>query len=96
MQNKQTLISLVNRAERGVLLPGEAQILRDAIEMLDDMCMCMDSVMTRSTAESIHPGFETSTTQTFRAISDDAQSVSNGERLSGYTDIHFSDDSGCP
>lgn len=66
VQNKQTLLNLVDRAERGVLLPGEAQILREAIEMLDDMCMCVDSVMTRDTAQEVHRGYDSSTTQTFR------------------------------
>jgi len=34
MPDKQALLHLVSRAERGALLPGEAQILRDAIEEL--------------------------------------------------------------
>lgn len=71
MQNKQTLLNLVDRAERGVLLSGEAQILRDFIEMLDDMCMCVDSVMTPGKAQQLHPGYDSSTTQTFRVVDDD-------------------------
>ena len=74
MNNKQSLLNLVARAERGVLLPGEAQILRDAIELLDDMAMCLDKISSlgRITEEEggaiHHPDYEASTTQTFRAL----------------------------
>lgn len=63
MQNKQSLLNLVDRAERGVLLPGEAQILRDAIENLDEVCMCLDTL---NVPKSVHAGYDASTTQTFR------------------------------
>lgn len=69
MNNKQSLLNLVARAERGVLLPGEAQILRDAIELLDDMAMCLDKITSLGTATApAHPDYEASTTQTFRAV----------------------------
>jgi hypothetical protein len=42
MQNKQLLHDLVTRAERGALLAGEAQILRDAIELLDEMTVALE------------------------------------------------------
>lgn len=37
MKNTQSLLDLVARAERGALLPGEAQILRDAIQSLAEL-----------------------------------------------------------
>jgi hypothetical protein len=37
VRNKDTLLNLVARAERGALLPGEAQMLREAIESLDEL-----------------------------------------------------------
>jgi len=42
--NKDGLLHLVARAERGALLPGEAQILREAIELLDDMCATLEAI----------------------------------------------------
>ena len=70
--NKQALMNLVARAERGALLPGEAEILRDAIELLDDMAMTLDQIM-KGSANVIMRGntFAPSDTQSFRALSDD-------------------------
>lgn len=67
IQNKQSLLNLISRAERGVLLTGEAQILRDAVEMLDEMCMCVGELGVERESGDYDP----STTQTFRAIGDD-------------------------
>lgn len=50
MNNKQSLLNLVARAERGALLPGEAQILRDAVELLDDMATLLEK-LSRGSAE---------------------------------------------
>ncbi|GHG09960.1 hypothetical protein [Streptomyces hydrogenans] len=63
MQNKQSLLNLVARAEEGRLLPGEAQILREAIERLDEVCMCLDTL---HVPKSVHEGYDASTTQSFR------------------------------
>ncbi|MFE6222991.1 hypothetical protein [Streptomyces sp. NPDC057854] len=65
MQNKQSLLDLVTRAEGGRLLSGEAQILRDAIERLDEVCMCLDALQV---PPAVHDGYDASTTQTFRAV----------------------------
>jgi hypothetical protein len=48
MHNKWQLMHIIHRAESGKLLPGEAQILREAVESLDDLqrtvdCMCQDT-----------------------------------------------------
>jgi hypothetical protein len=45
MLNKQGLMNLIARAENGSLLPGEAQILRDAVDLLDDMTRTLDRLM---------------------------------------------------
>lgn len=74
MQNKEALLNLVNRAERGVLLADEAKILRDAIELLDDMAMTLHEIGHIETEYDARDkyewreGYEPSTTQTFRVI----------------------------
>lgn len=73
MINKQALMDLVARAERGALLPGEAVILRDAVELLDDMAMTLDTIM-KGSANAIMRGqqrFRASDTGTFRTLDDD-------------------------
>ena len=45
MINRQALLNLVDRAERGALLPGEASILRDAVLLLDDFAATLDKIM---------------------------------------------------
>lgn len=63
VKNSQQLMNLVARAERGALLPGEAEILRDAIKLLDDMATTLDKLFGR------HPGdYETTSTQSMRVI----------------------------
>lgn len=52
MINKNSLLHLVNRARRGALLDGEADILRDAIELLDEMAMTLDALGGNVRAES--------------------------------------------
>lgn len=37
MNNKVTLLHIIQRAEEGRLLPGEAQLLREAVEALDEL-----------------------------------------------------------
>jgi hypothetical protein len=72
MQNKQALLDLVARAERGVLLPGEAQILREAIELLDDMTMTLNQMTGGTLANNgFFRGYDPSTTQSFRLFQDD-------------------------
>lgn len=71
MQNKQGLLNLVDRAERGVLLPGEAQILRDAIELLDEMAMTMDTFARMgNTNTHPHTDYDPCSTQTFAVINE--------------------------
>lgn len=62
-QNKQKLHDLINRAERGVLLPAEAQILRDFVESYDEVCMCLDEL---NIDQYVHKGYDASDTSTFR------------------------------
>lgn len=63
MVNHQQLLNLVARAERGALLPGEADILRDALNLLDDLATTLDKLMGR------HPGdYETDSTQSLRVV----------------------------
>jgi hypothetical protein len=67
--NKAGLLHIVGRAERNALLPGEAQILRDAIELLDDMAMTLEQIARGEDVEvEIRPEFDASDTQSFRAI----------------------------
>lgn len=63
MKNHAQLLHLVSRAERGALLPGEADLLRDALNLLDDMATTLDKLMGR------HPGdYETDTTGSMRIV----------------------------
>lgn len=70
MNNKSTLLHLVDRAQRGALLPGEAQILRDAIELLDDMAMTLEEIYRDAAGVSFatQHEYQPSDTQTFRAV----------------------------
>lgn len=67
MLNKQALLNLVSRAERGALLPGEAVILRDAVDLLDDMAMTLDAIM-KGSANTLLRGYRPSDTQSFRVV----------------------------
>lgn len=72
MINKDSLLHLVARAERGALLPGEAQILRDAVEMLDDLAMTLDTMSNgQLRSAGYFRDYSPSDTQTFRALTDD-------------------------
>jgi hypothetical protein len=68
MINKASLMALISRAETGSLLRGEAMILRDAVELLDDL-----SMMIKELGIDLPGSFDPSTTQTFKVISDDDQ-----------------------
>lgn len=74
MINKRALMDLVARAERGVLLPGEAAILRDAVDLLDDLAMTLDQVM-KGSANALLRGqsldYAPSDTQSFRTVGGD-------------------------
>jgi hypothetical protein len=63
MKNKSALMDLVTRAERGALLPGEATLLRDAIELLDDLATTLDKLTGGHVGD-----YETTTTQSMRVI----------------------------
>lgn len=71
MKNKQGLLDLVARAERGVLLPGEAQILRDAIELLDDVTAALNKIVDNAAEirrlETLRD-YHTTTTQEMRVV----------------------------
>jgi hypothetical protein len=66
--NKQGLMDLVARAERGSLLPGEATILRDAINLLDDLAGTLDKIMNGHGTEAILRGYDHETTQQLKII----------------------------
>lgn len=68
MIGKRGLLDLVARAERGALLPGEAAILRDAIDLLDDLSRTCDLIVAGA---DTHPGYAPETTQQMRVIDDD-------------------------
>lgn len=64
MKNRAQLMHLVDRAERGALLPGEAVLLRDALNLLDDLATTLDKLM------GTHPGdYETEATGQIPVIS---------------------------
>lgn len=69
--NRRGLLDLVDRAERGALLPGEAVILRDAVELLDDLATTLQKVMNGYGVEPVLRGYSPDTTQQLRVISDD-------------------------
>lgn len=68
MINKQGLMDLVARAERGVLLPGEATILRDAIMLLDDLATTVDKIMNGYGSSAILKGYDLETTAQLKII----------------------------
>lgn len=74
MIGKQGLLDLVARAERGALLDGEAAILRDAIELLDDLATVVDKIVRNAAEirelETIQAAmlYERDTTQSLRVI----------------------------
>lgn len=68
MINKQGLLDLVIRAEKGSLLPGEATILRDAILLLDDLASTLDKIMNGQGTQSILRGYDLETTQALKII----------------------------
>jgi hypothetical protein len=68
MINKQSLLDLVARAERGALLPGEATILRDAVSLLDDLASTLDKIMNGYGSSSILNGYDLETTQQLKII----------------------------
>lgn len=71
MINKATLHKIVDQVERGErLLTGEVQLLRDAVDLLDDLATTLDKIMPGSDREL---GFDHETTQEIRI-------VGNGER----------------
>lgn len=64
MKNSDQLMNLISRAERGALLPGEAEILRDAIKLLDDMATTLDKLF----GAHGDGDYETTSTQSMRVI----------------------------
>lgn len=70
MRNKRALMDLVARAERGALLPGEATILRDAVDLLDDLATVVDKI-TNGHGESILQGYAPDSTQSLKVITVD-------------------------
>lgn len=70
MINSRGLHDLVTRAEKGSLLPGEAVILRDAIDLLDDLVTTLDKIIPGGSGSRTR-GYETDTTQQLKIIQSD-------------------------
>lgn len=68
MINKQALMDLITRAERGALLPGEAVILRDAVELLEDLSTTLEKIMTGGSVDLILRGYTPESTQELKII----------------------------
>lgn len=68
MINKQALMDLITRAERGALLPGEATILRDAILLLDDLASTLDKIMMKDRSSVILKEYDLETTAQLKII----------------------------
>ncbi|MFF5973709.1 hypothetical protein ACFY7C_19490 [Streptomyces sp. NPDC012769] len=58
-------MNIIARGESGVMLPAEAQMLRDAVELLDELGMLHDAVTSKGDCRT-NFDFEPSTTQSFR------------------------------
>lgn len=66
MINKQGLHKIIDQAARGErLLTGEVQLLRDAVDLLDDLASCLDKIMPGRDHEL---GFDHETTQELKII----------------------------
>ncbi len=69
MINKASLLKIVDQVERGErLLSGEVQLLRDAVDLLDDLASTLDKIMPGSDREH---GFDHETTQQLKIIEGD-------------------------
>lgn len=87
MINKQALMDLITRAERGALLPGEAMILRDAVALLDDLASTLDKIMNGYGSSAILNGYDLETTAQLKI-------VEQGKLGGAYTDKPTDDDHG--
>jgi hypothetical protein len=66
MINKASLLKIIDQVERGErLLTGEIQLLRDAVDLLDDLASTLDKIMPGSDREH---GFDHETTQQLKII----------------------------
>ena len=66
MINKQGLLKIIAMTECGVkLLPGEVAILRDAVELLDDLASTLDKIME---GERILKKYDLESTQQLKII----------------------------
>ncbi len=70
MINRSVLRGIVDRAERGPHLPGEAQLLRDAVDLLDDLAGAVDKIIARADGERPidHEGYDVTTTAQMRVV----------------------------
>ncbi len=68
--NRDGLRKIIDRAERGPLLPGEADLLRDAVDLLDDLAGAVDKIIARADGDRPmdHPGYDATTTAQMRII----------------------------
>lgn len=66
MINKATLLKIVDQVDRGErLLSGEVQLLRDAVELLDDLATALDKIMPGGDRDL---GFDHETTQELKIV----------------------------
>lgn len=69
MINKQGLNKIIDMVQRGErILPGEIAILREAVDLLDDLASTLDKIMPGADRER---GFDHETTQQLRILADD-------------------------
>jgi hypothetical protein len=69
MINKQGLNKIIDLVQRGEqILPGEIAILREAIDLLDDLAGTLDKIMNGHGSSIMLRGFEPETTQQLKII----------------------------
>lgn len=69
MINKPGLLRILDDLERGVMpFPEEIKILREAVDLLDDLAGTLDKVMNGYGTEAILRGYDRETTQQLKII----------------------------
>lgn len=69
MINKAGLHKIITQVENGErLLTGEVQLLRDAVDLLDDLASTLDRLMNGYGTDHVLRGYQPETTQEIRII----------------------------
>lgn len=75
MINKAGLHRIIDLADNGArLLPGEVAILREAVELLEDLSNTLDKIMNGHGVDSILRGYSPETTQQLKIIEQEDRS----------------------